>query len=58
MKIKSKIQHSNMTGTKRKMELDSEAKITKVINPSKKNKVPLKAALITELKVHSFGRKV
>ena len=47
-----------MTGTKRKMELDSEAKITKVINPSKKNKVPLKAALITELKVHSFERKV
>ena len=47
-----------MTGTKRKMELDSEAKITKVINPSKKIKVPLKEDLITELKVHSFGRKV
>ena len=58
MKMKSKIQHSNMTGAKRKMELDCEAKITKVINPSKKIKVPLKEDLITELKVHSFGRKV
>ena len=34
---------------KKKIELESEAKLTKVINPPKKNKVTLKADLITEL---------
>ena len=33
-----KIQHTNMTGIKRKMELESGANLTKLINPSKKTK--------------------
>ena len=51
MRMKSKIKHTNVTGMKKKMELESESesKLTKVIHPSKKNKVTLKADLITEL---------
>ena len=54
MRMKSKAQHTNLTGMKRKVELESEAKLSKVKSPSKKSKVPLKGELILELKDFSF----
>ena len=35
---------------KRKMELESEVKLSKVVNPPRKNKVPLKEELLIQLK--------
>ena len=48
--MKTKVQHSNMTRMKRKMELESEVKLSKVVNPPRKNKVPLKEELLIQLK--------
>ena len=50
MRMKSKAQHSNLTGMKRRVGLESEAKLSKVKSPSKRNKVPLKGDLIEELR--------
>ena len=54
MRMKSKAQHTNLTGMKRNVELESEAKLSKVKSPSKKSKVLLKGELILELKDFSF----
>ena len=47
--MKSKVQHTNLSGLKRKIEFESGAKLSKVIDPPRKNKQTLKADLITEL---------
>ena len=47
--MKSRVQHTNMSGMKRKIDFDSGAKLSKVIDPPRKNKQVLKADLLTEL---------
>ena len=48
--MKSKVQHPNITRMKRKVELESEVKLSKVVNPPRKNKVPLKEELLIQVK--------
>ena len=50
MRMKSKTQHTNSTGIKRKIGLESEAKLGKVKSSCRKNNAPLKGELILELK--------
>ena len=50
MRMKSKTQHANITGMKRKKVMESEAKLSKVQSPSRKNNVFLKGEFIEELK--------
>ena len=49
MKMKTKAQHTSISGIKRKVELESEVKLNKV-NANRKNKMPLKNDLIIEIK--------
>ena len=48
--MKAKVQHPNITKMKKKVELESEVKLSKVVNPPKKCKVPLKEELLMHLK--------
>ena len=48
--MKAKVQHPNITKMKKKVELESEVKLSKVVNPPKKSKVPLKEELLMHLK--------
>ena len=50
MKMKSKVQNTNISGIKRKAVLESEAKLSNVSKPSRKNNAPLKGDLVIELK--------
>ena len=49
MKMKTKVKHTNISEIKRKVDLESEAKISKV-NAHRKNNLPLKNDLIIEVK--------
>ena len=49
MKMKTKVKHTNISEIKRKVDLESEAKISKV-NAHRKNDLPLKNDLIIEVK--------
>ena len=49
MKMKSRVQHTNVAGMRRKVDLESEAKLTKVKNVSGKNKMPLKGELLIQM---------
>ena len=50
MKMKSKVQNTNISGIKRKAVLESEAKLSNVSKPSRKNNATLKEDLVIELK--------
>ena len=49
MRMKSKAQNTNISGMKRKVVIDTDAKLNNVIKPSRKIKVPLKEDLLREL---------
>ena len=49
MKMKTKVKHTNISEIKRKVDLESEAKISEV-NAHRKNNLPLKNDLIIEVK--------
>ena len=49
MKMKTKAQHTNTLGIRRKVELESESKLNK-INTNRKSKLPLKNDLMIEVK--------
>ena len=48
--MKAKVQHPNISKMKKKVELESEVKLSKVVNPPKKSKVPLKEELLIHIK--------
>ena len=48
--MKAKVQHPNINKMKKKVELESEVKLSKVVNPPKKSKVPLKEELLIHIK--------
>ena len=49
MRMKSKAQNTNISGMKRKVVIDTDAKLNNVKKPSKRIKVPLKEDLLREL---------
>ena len=49
MKMKTKSQHTSISGIKRKVELESDVKLNK-INANRKNKIPLKNDLVIKIK--------
>ena len=47
--MKTKAQHTSISGIKRKVELESDVKLNK-INANRKNKIPMKNDLMIEIK--------